>query len=217
MRPIISIAKDNNTNRVVHISQVDNGLSCGCICLECGGRMVAANGGKIQQHHFRHYDESTCLGAPETGLHLLAKQILLEADSITIGVEENFFYSHAMAEKMLHGVIPDMRLESDDKEMWLIEIVVTNALEEKKIQIFKIVGLNCLELNLKNVARDIAYEELKKLILFDLSFRKVICRKVKESKMNEKKEKQDYWVFAVFSLIAVLLGLGWRKRRRKRA
>jgi hypothetical protein len=216
MRPIITVAKNIDTNRAVHISQVDNGLSCGCICLECSQAMVAANRGKIQQHHFRHYNESNCLGAPETGLHLLAKQILLEAEMIAIGSDEYFGYSYAIAEKKFHGIIPDVRLEDDSKEIWLVEIAVTHPLEEPKLEIIKSTSVNCLELDLKNVDRDITYEALKQSILYDLTLRKVICRKVQKPKLKKEREEQNYWIFAAFSLIAVVLGLSWRKRRKQR-
>lgn len=216
MRPTITVAKNTETKQAVHISRVENGLSCGCICLECNQTMVAANRGKIQQQHFRHYDESNCLGAPETGLHLLAKQILLEAEMIALGPDKYFSYSYAIAEKKFNGIVPDVRLEGENKEIWLIEIAVTHPLDESKIELIKDAGVNCLELDLKNVERDITYEALKQSILYDLSFRKVICRKVEKLKLKKEREEQHYWVFAVLSLMAMALGLSWRKRRKQR-
>ncbi|MFM8332145.1 MAG: hypothetical protein ACKN9T_10690 [Candidatus Methylumidiphilus sp.] len=71
--------------KIVRIAEVENGLSCGCICpnIQCGARLVAVQGKEVAWH-FRHYSESyygqeyECAGAAETAIHLLAKDILAE-------------------------------------------------------------------------------------------------------------------------------------------
>ncbi|MBP2460472.1 hypothetical protein J3A65_001236 [Rhizobium sp. PvP014] len=62
-----------------HISQVANGLRCGCVCYGCGRALVAKNGGDQNRHHFAHQpDEVTanCATAGETALHILSKEII---------------------------------------------------------------------------------------------------------------------------------------------
>lgn len=34
-------------DKIVHVDNVDNGLKCGCICPECGDKLIAHNNGKI--------------------------------------------------------------------------------------------------------------------------------------------------------------------------
>ncbi len=69
--------------RVVHISEVFRGLKCGCICSECGSRLVARKGLK-RKHHFAHESSDVCLNAGETGLHKAAKGILVRRKEIVL-------------------------------------------------------------------------------------------------------------------------------------
>ena len=61
-------------NKLIHISNVENGLKCGCICPSCKGKMIAKKG-KIKVHHFAHYNKD-CGLAGETALHLKCKEII---------------------------------------------------------------------------------------------------------------------------------------------
>lgn len=56
-----------------HISEVDRGLKCGCVCPVCRAPLVARKGSKLQ-HHFGHAQHAGC--SAETVLHQLAKQLL---------------------------------------------------------------------------------------------------------------------------------------------
>jgi len=47
-RPPLTFAL--NTNGVLyHVSDVENGLACGCVCPSCGGRLVAKQN-RVQPH-----------------------------------------------------------------------------------------------------------------------------------------------------------------------
>ena len=60
----------------VHITRVEKGRACNCICPECK-RVLVAKKGKIITHHFAHdRGEDDCPGAAETALHLAAKEML---------------------------------------------------------------------------------------------------------------------------------------------
>ena len=74
----------NRSGSLVHISEVERGLACGCSCPACGEGLVARQGEK-RQPHFAHQSGSAC--NPETQLHAVAKRILF--DRISIALERN--------------------------------------------------------------------------------------------------------------------------------
>ena len=61
--------------KILHISQVEQGLNCGCICPNCQHPLIARKGSKTT-HHFAHYKGKECEKALETALHIAAKEIL---------------------------------------------------------------------------------------------------------------------------------------------
>lgn len=72
--------------RLVHISEVDSGVACGCICPECAGQLVARKGPKTA-HHFAHYPGADC--NPETVLHRLGKQLLFDRLEAALAAESS--------------------------------------------------------------------------------------------------------------------------------
>ena len=78
---------------LVHISEVERGLQCGCVCPMCRRDLVAKQG-KVQEHHFAHDKGAECAHAVETALHLAAKDILAKRREIVLpAVEIHFPYS----------------------------------------------------------------------------------------------------------------------------
>lgn len=69
--------------RAVHISEVYRGLKCGCICSECGSRLIARKG-ENRKHHFAHESSDVCLNTGEIGLHKAAKDILVRRKEIVL-------------------------------------------------------------------------------------------------------------------------------------
>lgn len=62
--------------RLLHISEVANGLACACTCPGCGARLVARNQGTRKVPHFAHYQAPECAHGLQTALHLAAKDII---------------------------------------------------------------------------------------------------------------------------------------------
>ncbi len=58
---------------LLHISDVERGLRCDCVCPVCNERLVARKGEKVK-HHFGHYPGANC--SAETVLHQLGKRLL---------------------------------------------------------------------------------------------------------------------------------------------
>lgn len=69
---------------LVHVDDVPNGEVCGCTCPECSSKLIAKNKGQHNQHHFAHVGGSDCVGAVESALHLMAKEILSEGKKIML-------------------------------------------------------------------------------------------------------------------------------------
>lgn len=66
------IARLCSSGELIHISLAENGLACGCSCVECGGDLEAVNSDDIKiTPHFRYRKDSDCTGNYETYVHLL--------------------------------------------------------------------------------------------------------------------------------------------------
>ena len=105
-------------NRFVGIEEVMRGLACDCACPACDAPLVAKKG-RRNVHHFAHYKGFDCAQALETSLHLMAKQILANNNSITlpaiyahkqskaIWLSRTLQYKHLSTEQYTDGMVPD--------------------------------------------------------------------------------------------------------------
>jgi|MTBAKSStandDraft_1061840.scaffolds.fasta_scaffold30671_1 hypothetical protein len=75
MNPGILIPYGLKNNSLVHISDVESGLKCGCVCPVCNDNLVARKGTK-KRHYFAHHSGSTC--NKESLLHYLGKKLLFD-------------------------------------------------------------------------------------------------------------------------------------------
>lgn len=73
----------NQNDNLIHISEVENGKKCGCICPSCKLPLTAAKG-KIKQHHFKHTADIGCENGLESAIHLAAKKIIKEKMQIIL-------------------------------------------------------------------------------------------------------------------------------------
>ncbi len=85
----VLVAKDAVDGSLRHISEVANGLRCGCVCIGCGRELIARNGSDsgLRIHSFAHRpDEVTpnCATAGETALHMLGKEIIARHGRVTM-------------------------------------------------------------------------------------------------------------------------------------
>ncbi|MBK7965537.1 MAG: hypothetical protein IPK10_09740 [Bacteroidetes bacterium] len=73
----IPIALEKETNKLVHVNDVQNGKDCNCYCPNCKADLIAVNRRVKQSAHFRHEKESNCTInlTFETYIHGLAKII----------------------------------------------------------------------------------------------------------------------------------------------
>lgn len=79
----IKIPFGTKLGEIVHISEVESGLTCGCNCLGCGGALVARKGNETT-HHFGHHVFVGCKGGIESALHLFAKRAISTAGYLKV-------------------------------------------------------------------------------------------------------------------------------------
>lgn len=215
MKPRITTARHLETDMPNHISEVKNGIKCMCVCYECNKQLIAANNGKIQEHHFKHKIISDCKGSPETGLHMLAKRILIESNRILISSNEYFDFQSSIEEKGVMDIIPDVQIFNSKNKYWLIEIAVTHFVDIIKLDKLKRLNVNCLEINLKDVDRYIGINELKEKVLNELNVRKVLTREVDVLQTNKSSEgKDDNIIQWILGGAIVIIGIRWLIKKR---
>jgi Holliday junction resolvase len=135
-------------NELFSIDEVDNGLSCNCVCPACGNKLIAKKG-SIKNHHFAHYKSVDCFGGLETALHQMCKELIFNSETFTtptlcfpqtsyeIFEETKIPVDNVILEKKMGGIIPDIVIESKGKKL-LVEVVVNNPVDyHKRLKIEK--------------------------------------------------------------------------------
>lgn len=146
---------------MLHISKVENGLACNCICPGCGSTLVARNGGKTDKsHHFAHYigvESAHCL---MTQLHLITQDHFLNLDSFELP-EVSFQYKGielfhpkvklaikgARLESKLGPYFADVLLEFESFVL-AIEVCVTHQNEDDKTKFYQQSKIPSIEFDL---------------------------------------------------------------------
>lgn len=166
-------------NELVHVSDVERGLKCGCRCPACDGTLVVRKG-MIKAHHFAHHNSENCAYGCETSLHMAAKDILLHAGKLELPDSRILLSGHirediwtdggeieidsVKLEKKSGGVIPDVIVHSGDKVLF-VEIYVTHAIDWEKLKKLRELKIPTMEIDLRDIDDSISKEELESIIL----------------------------------------------------
>lgn len=169
---------------ILHISEVPRGKSCACVCPQCGRSLVARKG-SINRHHFAHATKSTCSGAPETALHMMAKDIVCNRLCLILpklvasyeGLERTIVekqrFNFDFAEKEIpqdSGITPDVLVWKKDRKL-MIEIFVTHICDEEKILGICKTGIPSIEIDLSKFPRDASPKEIEEAVISGASRR----------------------------------------------
>ena len=192
-------------NKLVHVSDVPNGLKCECFCPACNGRLVAKKGSE-KIHHFAHYNSSECQYGYETALHHLAKEIISNSIGIHIPevyVEFNTYKSSEVAykdtwinienvilEKKIDNIIPDIIIYSNGKPL-LIEIYVTHQIDETKLKKIKDLDLSTIEIDLSKVEFPLAEGDFKEILIDSVSNKQWIYNSASEKAYQKYIDNAD--------------------------
>lgn len=183
--------------RLLHISEVDRGLACNCICPSCSHPLVARKGDHTV-HHFAHHKGKECEHGFETALHIATKEILERNKKIIVPrVEVDFFYYNRSwlisgereiifddveLERKYHDVIPDVIGYINGKPL-MIEVTVTHKTGEEKIQKVRERGISILEIDLSKFNRIFSIEELEKEVILNTENKKWLLN-IKEERIR---------------------------------
>jgi len=182
--------------RLVHVSEVERGLKCGCFCPNCNEQMIAHKGNQYS-HHFAHQN-AECSHVHETTLHLMAKEILEKEKRImlptvraNIGSQNqpsnsDIIYSpkiiefdEVYLEKRYDDIVPDVLIRTGDNFL-IIEIFVTNEVNETKRKKIIDSKTSALEINLSEFYKMPLIKELRTFLLEEKHNKKWIYNRVAE-------------------------------------
>ncbi|MFJ8235402.1 competence protein CoiA family protein [Ureibacillus sp. NPDC094379] len=172
--------------KLLHISEVEQGLKCGCICPNCHHPLIARKG-TITTHHFAHYKGKECENALETSLHLAAKEILnkhrkiiIPKAELNVRVSKKYKRNWNLSNQRLiqiervelesyrEGYVPDVLAFINGKPL-IIEITVTHKTDESKINKIRSDGISVLEIDLSQYDREFTIENLEKEVIYNVS------------------------------------------------
>lgn len=161
-------------DNLTHVSKVENGLACKCICLNCKHPLIAKNNPTNKKvAHFAHQSGKDCDGAFETALHRLAKDILKKTKRLTLPDyhhdykpfnDKSIFresvdmtFDNVILEKAIvineEKIIPDAIGEINEKKIF-IEFANTHFVDQDKKKKLKTLGVACVEIDLTEQALD---------------------------------------------------------------
>lgn len=174
----LSHGENPKDGQLVAVAEVVSGLACGLVCPLCTRRLVAKKG-PVVRHHFAHEaDDLICVGARETLLHKLAKQIIAEAkgiwlpplvaqwgtDTSTIEPATWLDLDHVALEIWKGGIRPDIIGKSAALDELAIEVQVTHACGPEKLEAIERKQLATIEIDL---SRSFVEDQIHEVVLRD--------------------------------------------------
>ncbi len=177
--------------KIVHVSEVQNGLKCECNCPVCNGKLEAHKG-EVKTHHFKHHKITDCKGSLETSTHLAAKRLFLSKKEVLLPdlfadvpefgelkVQSRKLYKSktVIEECKIDDFQPDIFMEMEIKRKrvidtvvhtvpytvpLIIEIAVTHFVDAEKLEKIKKKGFSAIEINLNKIDKITNDEELWK-------------------------------------------------------
>ena len=182
-------------NVPAHITEVDRGGDCNCVCSDCGKPLIARQGA-IKRWHFAHKSDTSeghkltaCTG--ESALHRKAKFMMSEFYQCPIELPLAYGYrgyrnmktpKHKKEYKKEFYVLNPEPLDPNGKyrydimayphnalsnplDAWIFEIYVTHRTTGSKLQHIRKTYKYAVEIDLSDVSRTITLEGLEKRLL----------------------------------------------------
>lgn len=185
------LAAKNEAGKTVTIDEVPNGKKCGCVCIECGSKLVAKQG-SVRAHHFAHANGNDSIKCSQTALHLLAKEIIAEEKRIPAFVDGGIKFVEAdfvEQEKNLGDIIPDLYAEHNGKPV-AVEIFVSHAVDDEKLAKIQNHRLTTFEINLSELVFE-TKEDVRQALYDIKNIRPVYDEQFTEKALADKKQFID--------------------------
>lgn len=155
----------NAEGKPVHVDNVPNGLSCGCKCSHCGSELIAKNGvNNKNAHHFSHMGGADCVGAVESAIHCLAKEILKESLCVQLPKDAGLLHFKSVDTEK---IFPELKLRPDcvgyygGKCLW-VEFKRSHEVDAQKAGKIISAHIDCIEIDINECGQD--KEKLREFI-----------------------------------------------------
>lgn len=166
--------------RLHYVTDVPTGIACGCICPDpaCAKPLIARNKPSPTRkriYHFRHASLTSNCGGRESGLHLMAKELVTRAtslllprwsaDDLRFDATQAALAPGSQAEVFVREgqVRPDVRVTSLVAGAVLpalyVEIKVSHAVDWEKRQKVIAKNLSMIEIDLSDLSDDVLQDE----------------------------------------------------------
>ncbi|WP_366534060.1 hypothetical protein [Vibrio parahaemolyticus] len=170
----IFIGKCKSSGEEVLISNALRGMKCNCVCLNCGGDLVA-NKGKIKAHHFSHKGNSD-RNCGESTLHKVAKHILFSKKDLSLYTLAKNLHHNLESPKPCKKTLENVKLnlnsfKIEERQQGIIsdasclaefngasfpinfEIVYSNKIDKRKYRKIKSRDITTIEINLNKIQK----------------------------------------------------------------
>ena len=175
---------------LIPINDAVRGKACDCSCPKCHRPLVARQGER-QRWCFAHEAHESCVGAYETMLHLVAKQILSLSKEVwqppVLGYHEGkrvlLFQAvripidRVEIEPLIGGIRPDVVVSINGRSI-AVEVRVTHKVGSEKWQRLQDGRIESFELDLSGYTKSLSPEEIERAVV---------------------KEGPRYWVYSKFA------------------
>lgn len=174
---------------LIHISQVESGLKCNCLCPSCASRLIAKKG-STYKYHFAHYRTADCNHGTESALHIMTKECVAEQKKLWVpffpeGVYDSetgkiiTFDSSELENQVSATIRSDVMLSIGGKAL-NVEIKVTHKVDvHKQIEIFNL-GLPTIEIDFSDVLLSFTPEIISQRLLAGTHTKLIFSPKAKE-------------------------------------
>ncbi len=208
------------------LNEAERGLNCCCVCPSCNMSLSAKLGYGKKIPHFAHNNiKCKSTYSYESGLHLLAKEILCEMKKIKIPkveksfnfdldlfpthirnkLEPNVFISNekiiefdeVIVEDRIDSIFSDITLIKNNQKL-VIEIAVTHFVDSTKLNKLKKMGLSTIEIDFSKLDRERPNRDVIKQLLVDSTENKKWLYNEKLSKKICEVQNNNNKILAVY-------------------